>query len=246
MTRLGIFSDIHGNLQAFEAVLAAMEEDACDVLICCGDTVGYGAQPGECLNLIREREIPCVMGNHDHYMTMLMDPRIEKMRPDVRQSIEWTQAALSMDDLKWLAELPMRLDVEDFDISLVHGAFGPKRWRYCTTRATFMKNFEHQDVRLGFCGHSHVPALGFYREGDQPAVKHFRETPLPDAERIMINVGSVGQPRDKDPRASYVLLDLEEEIVCNRRIPYDIEKAQALIREAGLPERSAERLGTGK
>lgn len=244
MTKIGIFSDIHGNWQALEAVLAVLDNEACDHLICIGDLVGYGASPGPVIEEIRRREIPCLLGNHDEYATLLMDPRIERLREEVKISVEWTQNQLDMDALKWLAQLPKRFDAEDF--SLVHGAFGPKPYVYCSNEQALKYNFTYQDVRLGFCGHSHMPLIGVYHEARPPICGRMRSGNLPDAPKIMINVGSVGQPRDLDPRASCVIYELEDDAIRPIRVPYDISEAQRLIRQAGLPEKFAARLGEGK
>jgi diadenosine tetraphosphatase ApaH/serine/threonine PP2A family protein phosphatase len=175
---------------------------------------------------------------------MLGDPRMEKLRADVKVSIEWTQGQLAMDDLKWLSQLPLRLDAEDF--SVVHGAFGPKPWIYCANEKALIHNFTHQDVPLGFCGHSHVPIMALDRGEMAPALDYLYSMPLPDAPKIMVNVGSVGQPRDHDVRACCVTYELESRRVQLFRVPYDIEQAQGRIKAAGLPDSFAERLAQGR
>ncbi|NLF19224.1 MAG: metallophosphoesterase family protein [Lentisphaerae bacterium] len=244
MTKVGFLSDIHGNIAALQAVLSKLDDEACDLVICLGDLVGYGPNPTECVQAIRAREIPTVLGNHDQYVTMLLNPRMEKLREDVRISVEWTQSQLPMDDLKWLAQLPLRLDAEDF--SVVHGAFGPKPWVYCASEKALAHNFAHQDVALGFCGHSHVPIIALDRGEAPPALDYLHTMPLPTAPKVMINIGSVGQPRDRDPRASCVVYELESRHVALFRVPYDIEDTQARIRAAGLPEAFATRLAEGR
>lgn len=247
MTKLAIISDIHANSVALERVLAEIDERGADMTICTGDIVGYGPRPKECIDLLREREIPCLLGNHDQYVTLLMDPRLERLREDIRVSVAWTQERLPMDHLKWLATLPMRFDMEDLDFSFVHGAFGPKPWLYCNSSKCFAASFAHQDVSLGFCGHSHVPALGLYDgESDEVSVKYLRKATIPDATKVMVNVGSVGQPRDKDPRAAFVFFTIEDRELELVRVPYDIAETQNQIREAGLPEKAAARLEEGR
>lgn len=248
MTKLAIISDIHANSVALERVLATIDEQGADMIICTGDVVGYGPRPKECIDLLRDREIPCLLGNHDQYVTLLMDSRVERLREEVRVSVEWTQAQLPMDHLKWLAGLPMRFDVEELDFSFVHGAFGPKPWIYCNSSKCFETNFAHQDVPLGFCGHSHVPAIGVYYEGaaEEVAVKYLRKAVVPEATKVMVNVGSVGQPRDKDPRSAFVFYTVESKELELIRVPYDIAQTQAQIREAGLPEKAATRLEEGR
>lgn len=247
MTKLAIISDIHGNSVALERVLATIDEQGADMIVCTGDIVGYGPRPKECIDALRERGIPCLLGNHDQYVTLLMDSRVERLREEVRVSVEWTQGQLPMDHLKWLAGLPMRFDVEELDFSFVHGAFGPKPWIYCNSSKCFEASFAHQDVPLGFCGHSHVPAIGLYdATTDEVSVKYLRKTTIPEVSKVMVNVGSVGQPRDKDPRAAFVFFTVEARELELVRVPYDIAQTQAQIREAGLPDKAAARLEEGR
>lgn len=247
MTRLAIISDIHANSVALERVLATIDERGADMIVCTGDVVGYGPRPKECIDLLREREVPCLLGNHDQYVTLLMDPRVDRLREDIRVSVQWTQAQLPMEHLKWLAALPMRLEMEDLDFSFVHGAYGPHPWLYCSNSKAFAVNFAHQDVPLAFCGHSHVPALGIYEgEGAEPSVKYLRKATVPEAEKVMVNVGSVGQPRDKDPRSAFVFFTIESRELELVRVPYDIAETQKQIREASLPDKAATRLEEGR
>ncbi len=245
MTKLGFISDIHSNIDALQAVLAALDKDGCELILCLGDIVGYGGAPEPCVNLIREREIPCVLGNHDEYVTLLMDPRVERLRADVRQSIEWTQAQLSMDNLKWLSKLTNHIDAEIF--SLCHGAFGPNPWAYCMDERTFKRNFEFQPCQLGFCGHSHAPLIAVeLPDHELPMVDYIRHCKVPEDSKVMINIGSVGQPRDSDPRASSVTYDTDTRELHLLRVEYNIEAAQEKIRAAGLAEKFASRLAVGK
>jgi predicted phosphodiesterase len=244
MTKVGLLSDIHGNRAALEAVLETLDAEACQALICLGDIVGYGPSPAECVQLIRQRGIPCVLGNHDQYVTTFLNPRLEKLREDVRVSIEWTQAQLAIGDLTWLAQRPMRLGAEGF--SVVHGAFGPKPWVYCASEKSLTHNFVFQDVALGFCGHSHIPLVARYRPDAAPLVDPLQTLALPEAPKTMVNIGSVGQPRDRDPRACCVTYEIESRSLRVLRVEYDVEDTQARIRAAGLPESFAERLAQGR
>ncbi|MBT3379731.1 MAG: metallophosphoesterase family protein [Lentisphaerae bacterium] len=245
MKRVGLFSDIHANLAALTAIVDCLDEAGCDTLICCGDTVGYGPQPVECVHLLREREIPCVLGNHDHYVTLVMDPRLERLREDVRLTILWSQEQMSMDDLRWIAQLPRKLDFDGFGV--VHGAFGPKQWLYLTNEASIAYNFKYQEPPLGFCGHSHVPLMATIVPDMPPTINYLKgSSPIPADAKTMVNVGSVGQPRDYDPRAMCVIYDVEEQTITPKRVPYDIEATQALMRENDLPERSIVRIELGR
>lgn len=245
MGKFGIFSDIHANLAALEAVLQHLDDERCDACFCVGDVVGYGASPADCIDLLRERDIPCVLGNHDHYVTSLLDDRLKQLRKDVRASIQWTQENLDMDQLKWLAQLPRYVDVDM--IHLVHGAYGPHPWLYLTKADRLAKSFPHQPHDLAFCGHTHVPAIGLLRDGDSaPVLDYLKSGPIPDADKVIVNPGSVGQPRDRDPRAACLIFDTEANTVRLFRVPYDIDHTQKLIRDAKLPDWFAVRLELGR
>lgn len=244
MTKIGFISDIHGNVDALQSVLGKLDQIGCAKIFCLGDIVGYGASPSECIKIIRERELPTVMGNHDEYVTLLMDPSVEKLREEIRQAIYWTQGKLSMDELRWLASLPMRLETADFTV--LHASFHSIRWAYCLDETTFAANFKQQKVDLAFCGHSHSPLLGMEVPNEMPYVDYIRPTVLKPGLKFMINVGSVGQPRDHDPRACAVIYDPESNGLELLRIEYDIAAAQAKVRAAGLPEKFATRLQEGR
>jgi predicted phosphodiesterase len=245
MTKLGFISDIHGNIDALEAVLAALDQDGCELILSLGDIVGYGGAPEQCVNLIRERQIPSVLGNHDEYATLLMDPRVARLRSEVRHSIEWTQSQLSMDNLKWLAKLTNHIDAEIF--SLCHGAFGPNPWAYCMDELTFKRNFQFQPSQLAFCGHSHAPLIAVeLPDHELPMVDYIRRCKVPSDAKVMVNVGSVGQPRDSDARACSVVYDTDTRELRMLRVEYDVEAAQQKIRAAGLSDKFAERLARGR
>ncbi len=245
MTKIGLFSDVHSNIEALEAVLKRLDEEGCDMLLCLGDVVGYGASPNECLQLIRDREIPCLMGNHDEYVQLLMDPSVAKLREEVRQSIEWTQSKLTLEDLKWLGKLPYRLELED-EMLCIHSSFAAGRWPYCRDEKSFHDNFAEQPVQLAFCGHSHRPMVGIDTGEETPYVDFIRPMELPSDKKVMVNVGSVGQPRDGDNRACACTYVLETRHLELLRIPYDIETAQNRLFFARRPETFALRLETGK
>lgn len=244
MTRIAIISDIHGNLDAFQAVLADIEKTGVDMILCLGDVVGYGPCPKECLKIVRDREIQTVMGNHDEYVTLLMDPRVEKLRPEIRQVVEWTQEQLSMDELKWLAKLPMEMAADEF--SILHASFVPVRWGYCLDERTFGNNFKYQAPMLAFCGHSHSPLIAYDIPGSDPELDYIRKTVLPVDRKIMVNVGSVGQPRDHDPRSCVVYYELETRTLWMNRVPYDTEAARQRFIDAGLPQHFGDRILVGR
>ena len=245
MTKLGFFSDVHGNLEALTAILKRLDQLSCDLLVCLGDIVGYGANPSECIQIIRERDIPCVMGNHDEYASSYMTPSVARLRPEILQSIEWTQTQLSLEDRKWLAEQPMRLQLGE-EIVALHSSFARGKWAYCLDEDTFAANFEHQECPLAFCGHSHSPLIGIDMPGHAPFVDFIRPYTIPTDHRVMVNVGSVGQPRDRDPRACACLYEVEKRHLELIREPYDIETAQNKIYMARLPDKFGLRLAIGR
>ena len=150
-----------------------------------------------------------------------------------------------MDDLRWIAQLPRKLDFDGFGV--VHGAFGPKQWLYLTNEASIAYNFKYQEPPLGFCGHSHVPLMATIVPDMPPTINYLKgSSPIPADAKTMVNVGSVGQPRDYDPRAMCVIYDVEEQTITPKRVPYDIEATQALMRENDLPERSIVRIELGR
>ncbi|MCQ2396250.1 MAG: metallophosphatase family protein [Lentisphaeria bacterium] len=245
MTKIGFFSDVHGNLEALTAILKRLDQESCDLLVCLGDIVGYGANPSECVHILQDRDIPCVLGNHDEYATSFMTPAISRLRPEILKSIEWTQTQLSLDDMKWLAELPMRLQLGE-EIVCLHSSFARGRWAYCMDEETFAANFERQEPMLAFCGHSHSPLIGIQMSGQTPFVDFIRPYTIPEGRRTMVNVGSVGQPRDRDSRACACVYEVEKRHLELIREPYDIETAQNKIYMARLPDKFGLRLAIGK
>ena len=245
MTRLAFISDIHSNLEALQAVLADIQKTGADMTICLGDIVGYGPDPQACVDIIREKEIQTVMGNHDEYVTLLMDPRVERLRDEVRNSVEWTQSKLTMDSLTWLSQLPYQMDAEIFGIT--HGSYEEaNHFAYCKDEESFEKNFMGQTHQLAFCGHSHRPLIGVQRGDGKIFVDYIREGTVPSMGKVMINVGSVGQPRDENPRACVLYYDYETRNIKLSRIEYDVKTTVNKILKSPLAERFAKRLEAGK
>ncbi|MFB6113774.1 MAG: metallophosphoesterase [Halodesulfurarchaeum sp.] len=218
--KVGVLSDIHSNRVAFEAVLSDMP--SVDHLVCAGDVVGYNPWPAECVSAVRDREIPTVMGNHDR---MVAHGRNFLANPMAKAGIEHATAALDDDQIEWLRELPTERTLFDGRLKIVHGhPADPDRY-------TFPEDFHEgllgsEDVLV--LGHTHVQHVERYRDG------------------IVLNPGSVGQPRDRDPRAAYAVLDLERLSVETHRVEYDVESVVDAIREAGMPEQTATRLLDGR
>lgn len=239
--RYGIIGDIHSNLEALDTVLKALEGEDLDQTICVGDIVGYGAYPSECLARIRELDVPSVAGNHDYAAVDMTS--IEYFNPDARNATLWTREHLSAEDKDYLATLPLTMEFEDFVIS--HGTLhSPELFDYIQTVYDAHLSFQILETSICFLGHSHVPITFF----DDDPISYFMEPeiPLSESEKLLVNVGSVGQPRDQDPRAAYAVYDTDDQIIWIKRLEYDIQSAAEKILEAGLPKMNAERLAHGR
>jgi diadenosine tetraphosphatase ApaH/serine/threonine PP2A family protein phosphatase len=239
--RYAILSDIHGNLEALRAVLADCATDA-DAVLCLGDTVGYGADPLPCIELVAERAEAVVGGNHEHAVAGRLDLRW--FNRHARAAAEWTRERLDDDHRAYLGALPLVREVAD--ATLVHASPAqPEEWDYLVTAEDGFAAFAHFATRWCFVGHSHVPgawSLGSAGPEHHPGVA---ELTMERGRRYIVNVGSVGQPRDQDPRASYAIFDSDQRVVSFHRVAYDCEKASAKIRAAGLPEQLGDRLLVG-
>ncbi len=230
--KLAFISDIHGNLEALNVALEIIEGQAVDEIICLGDVVGYGANPCECLELVRLKTDKIILGNHDAAAVEKTDPNY--FNEFAREAVFWTQSVLSEDQKTFLKSLPLSLKMDA--LHLVHGSpDAPEHWNYIFSPYDAIRQFAHIDGDVCFVGHSHVS--GDYFEGDPETGKR--------AKRI-INVGSVGQPRDHDPRLCFATYETESDEVEFIREEYDSEVAAAKIRAAGLPAFLADRLGWGR
>jgi predicted phosphodiesterase len=216
--RIGIISDVHANLDALERVFTFLDADDVDVVLCLGDVVGYGPEPSACIELIRERCVLTLAGNHDHAACGKMD--ITNFNRIARQKVEWTTKQLSRGELKWLAELPFVAHFESF--LGVHGSgHQPERFNYIITRSDAEMSFRALDKALMFFGHTHVPVA--YFDTEPLTYTTDLEVPVDPNGKTLVNVGSVGQPRDKDTRASFVVYDTQERLIHFHRLEYDFE-----------------------
>jgi len=239
--KFAIIADIHGNLEALEAVLEDIKIQKCTHFACLGDIVGYNANPRECLEIIRKMGIPCVKGNHDEYCST--DGPLTDFNPYAAQAVNWTRRQLTEDEKKWLRELKYVRMVKNFTI--VHATLDePDRWGYVFDRLAAAANFPYQNTSVCFFGHTHVP-LAFVRDTVVRGGTYSKFKVEP-GKKYFVNVGAVGQPRDNNPKAAYVIYDTVENTIELRRVDYDIAKAQRKVIEAGLPERLAERLAFGR
>ena len=239
--RVGVFSDIHGNYPALQRVIGELDKMNLDALVCCGDVVGYGASPNECVELLRERKIPTIAGNHDFAAVERVD--ITYFNDIAKRSILWTRGVLTAENREFLNGLPLTLETDD--ALFVHASpRNPEYWSYIITIGDARQSFRHFDQGICFIGHSHTPFVVENREGELAS----HTTPLVElneGSQYVVNVGSVGQPRDRNPDACFAVLDLTENHVQICRTEYDLATAQDAIRNNGLPLELAERLAYG-
>lgn len=237
--RVGLLSDIHANLVALESVLAAL--GPVDALWVTGDTVGYGPDPADTLALLRERGALLVQGNHDR--AVATGEGLEYFHERAAQAALLHQRWLSAEDRDALAALPTVVTADRF--TLCHGSLRDPLWEYVTTTRAAAATLQLAQTDHCCNGHTHIPAV-FHLAGDGAKAIHAAEsTPYRLDGRMLINAGSVGQPRDGDPRASYAVLDTEAGTATFYRASYRIDETQRLIRARGLPEMFADRLAFG-
>lgn len=242
--KYGVLGDIHGNLSALETVLGCMDQERVDRLISVGDVVGYGAAPRDCIRILQERRAHVVLGNHDAACVDLLD--VSTFNNYARAAVTWTKGVLTREDRAWLHALPMTVHLEH--CSVAHGTLHrPELYDYIQSTTDADPSLDEMPLPVCFVGHSHVP-VALLRLRDDPTRTFYTKDPVVDtdeAHRALINVGSVGQPRDEDPRAAYAIFDTEAGHVRIERVAYDIAREMRRIREAGLPEMLAARLEWG-
>jgi predicted phosphodiesterase len=240
--RIAVISDIHANLHALEAVLAAIDADGVDQIWCLGDLVGYGPRPNECVALVRERASLCLVGNHD--LAVLGRLELEVFADEAGMAAAWTRTVLDADAATYLGSLDASASVEG--VTLAHGSPREPVWEYVLSHAAADAAFAVSPEPLILVGHSHI-ALALASAGS--GVAGGKAPPGTEIElavgRHLLNPGSVGQPRDGDPRAAWLVIDDETHGARFRRTTYPIELTQAEMRERGLPEVLAERLAHG-
>jgi len=241
--RYGIVSDIHGNLEALESVLGELEKRQVDSILCLGDLIGYGPNPNECVELIKERAEVVLAGNHDYAPLDKLD--LAYFNPWARNAIEWTKERLNESSVEFLLSLPLKKEIHG--VTLVHSTpLIPEEWNYIITIGDAQKNFPEFDDQVCFIGHSHVPIIIVTDSAEDCRVIQDNPLQIQDGLRYIINVGSVGQPRDLNPLAAFGVYDAAEQCYELVRVKYDIEKTQKKIRESDLPEYLAERLEVGQ
>ncbi len=267
MPRYAIISDIHSNWEALSVVLEKCVELEVDGYLSLGDLVGYNADPAKCVEAVQNLNLLArVRGNHDEY-TGGDDTEMEGFNNHARNAILWTRSNLSEDDRKWLMACDYRTSVPQAGITLVHATLdSPNHWGYIFDVHHALDNFSYQFTPLCFCGHSHVP-VAFVKHPVVSAGKRSVEeidewlyseeytddytqeasfaVELQMGSKYLFNVGSIGQPRNRDPRASFAVYDSVERKVTRYCLPYDIATTQQKVFDAGLPERLALRLALG-
>jgi len=239
-----IIADIHANLAAFTAVLEDIEnKGGVEEVWCLGDVVGYGPDPHQCIELLRQHKHVCVAGNHDWAATGKLDT--SGFNPDAAVACRWTAQQLRPKDVKYLENLPLTIEKGDF--ILVHGSPREPIWEYVSSISTARENFGCFQAQFCLVGHSHVP--GVFRRNESGKCSFSQFSPniglALGENRLIINPGGVGQPRDGDNRASYAIYDSEAKIIRIYRVPYDIGVTQAKMVKQGLPMRLVARLDYG-
>jgi predicted phosphodiesterase len=233
--KFAIMADVHANLEALQAVLGDAKSQGCTHHVFLGGFVGYCADPKACLDIVRAMNVPCVKGNHDEYCAT--DLPLDGFVPAAAKALQWTRRQLTARDRQWLHDLPYVRAVEDFTI--VHGTLDhPERWGYAFDKLAAAASFARQNTRICFFGHTHVP-VAFVRDtgvGGQMVVRGgtYTKFGVDPGKHYFVNPGAVGQPRDDNPKAAYVIYDTAEGTVELRRTAHDVAATQRKIREAGL------------
>ena len=250
--RIAVLSDIHANLLALQAVLAEVDRLEPDILWCLGDTVGYGPEPQACADLVRERVAVCLAGNHD--LAVAGKLPLEKFNDVAARAATWQREHIRPETVQWLSTLPNREEIEG--ITLVHASPRDPVWEYVTDDRIAGANADHFETQICLVGHSHravgwrLRDIGWWGRVQMVSLPANEPLHLTEDARWILNPGSVGQPRDGDPRASFAILDLQNDQVADdtwtwHRLEYDIDAVDAAIVEAGLPEILGRRLHQG-
>jgi diadenosine tetraphosphatase ApaH/serine/threonine PP2A family protein phosphatase len=241
--RVAVISDIHGNLHALEAAIAALAEEKPDEIWCLGDLVGYGPRPNECCTRVAELADLCLIGNHD--LGVLEQISLDEFSYEAAASARWTQSVLGTEGRSYLETLSPEAELPDAGAELYHASPRDPVWEYVLDAGSMRAALEDTVQPVVLVGHSHVPLVARLEDGQLHAAHAPEGTEVDlSAGRVLMNPGSVGQPRDGDPRAALAILDLGER-AWFRRVEYDVEQTQEEIRAEGLPEPLAERLAHG-
>lgn len=238
-----VISDVHANLTALNAVLA--DAGSVERVWCLGDIVGYGPDPNECIERIMDLPgLQCVKGNHD--AAILGEISVRAFNSDARTSLNWLETQLCQENKHWLAGLAERLVVDQ--VTLAHGSPRNPVWEYIMDQGTARENMGAFETNICLVGHTHLPGL-YQMAGENPFSTRYHllaeDAPISLPHKCIVNPGSVGQPRDRDPRSAYLIFDDEVDRWTFHRVAYDVKGVQARIKSAGLPKMHANRLAEG-
>lgn len=241
--RIALLSDIHGNLEALSSVLNDINTQSVDKLHCLGDVIGYGCDPSSCLDLISKCCEAKLMGNHEYAAMGLLST--EYYNPDAKSATQWTIKRLTDYDFSLISDFGMELAADNY--RLVHSSpFEPDQWHYIIDQDQAAQAFESFSEKICFIGHTHQPMIFTENNNEAPRMQVGHDF-LPDPDnRYIVNIGSIGQPRDNDPRACYVIFDTNEYEIFYRRVEYDVAQTQRKMQEQDLPTMLIERLSIGK
>jgi len=237
-----ILSDIHANIEALTSVLLSAEKEG-EITYCLGDIIGYGPNPSECLEVMRRYSPLTVLGNHE---AAVLHPGLTAVfNPEARKAIFWTTEHIFEEDWEQIRFFPIQKKQEN--IILVHsGLIEPERWHYLNSDEDLEANLRCVDPgQVCFFGHTHIPGVYCFKDNRFSSLPIDKEVKLESGNKYLINVGSVGQPRDKDPRAAYCVFDPDLKTVAIRRVSYDYRATQRKIIDTDLPAFLASRLSSG-
>jgi predicted phosphodiesterase len=238
--RFAVISDVHANLEALDRVLEETGREGIETILFLGDIVGYGPDPNKCLELIKERAEINIAGNHDRAAVDLADSRF--FNPYAKAAIKWTHEVLIDENRRYISSLPLIQEVHN-DILLVHATpREPEKWHYLMTTVDALLNFEFFRNKICFIGHSHVPVIIELTAAGK-IVYHSEQVDIREGSRYLVNAGSVGQPRDRNPDAAYAVL--HDNTIEIKRVSYDIVSTKKKMRDTGLPRFLIERLSRG-
>jgi len=243
--RIAIISDIHGNLEALKAVFDDIRTQNIDEVICLGDIVGYCTNPNECLDMVKENCPVILMGNHDAAAVGTLSTRHFNIHAKI--AIEWTTNNLKSNSLEYLKNLPLRN--QQNGNTYVHSTpYEPGMWYYITSLEEAAFNFQFFETKFCFIGHTHIPIIIVLDKEKELYVHQDTQIDFRNLDdcRFLINVGSVGQPRDRNPQSCYGVLDLDQKIFSHRRVAYDVKKCQSKMRKLKMPEFLIMRLEDGR
>lgn len=241
--KIAVISDIHANLVALEKVLVSIREYQCDMIVCLGDIVGYGPKPNECIQMVEKAADIVLLGNHDYAAIGLMN--VDSFNTFASQAIQWTRQQLTPENAKYLQQLPVEKSWQE--CFFVHASpCNPDFWNYVLSPREAETEFECFEQQLCFLGHSHYPLVFSYHSKMGVNKESSVKMVLEKEKRYIINVGSVGQPRDNNPEASWVLYDRDHALIKRLRISYPVEIVQDQMRDHHLPPFLIERLSHGR